>query len=192
MSQHRTESEMQRRDHELEVHQIELEMQNAELRGAQDELELSRDKYAELYDYAPVGYFTFDFHGVIREVNLTGAQLLGIERQQLTNRPFAGFIADADGREIFSNHLDLVMQRQVMQRCEIRLTGKDGAVIHGQLQSVAVAIGNKAGYILTSIVDGTVRKQLEEKLKKAHDDLELIVAERTGELVRANDSSRRR
>jgi PAS domain S-box-containing protein len=187
----RTEAGMQRRDHELEVHQIELEMQNAELRGTREELELSRDTYAELYDYAPVGYFTFDAHGVIREVNLSGAQLLGVERQQLTNKPFAGFIADMDGRKIFSNHLALVMQRQVMQRCEIRLVGKDGTVIHGQLQSVAVAIGNKVankvGYILTSIVDGTVRKELEEKLKKAHDDLEFIVAERTGELVKANE-----
>ena len=98
----RTEAGMQRRDHELEVHQIELEMQNAELRGTREELELSRDTYAELYDYAPVGYFTFDAHGVIREVNLSGAQLLGVERQQLTNKPFAGFIADMDGRKIFS------------------------------------------------------------------------------------------
>jgi PAS domain S-box-containing protein len=179
-----TEAESIRLSHELEVHQIELEMQNAELRGAQEELELSRDKYSELYDYAPVGYFTFDAQGVIREVNLTGAQLLGVERQQLTNKPFAGFIADADGREIFSNHLALVMHRQVMQRCEIRLAGKDGAVIHCQLQSVAVAGKNNIGYILTSIVDGTVRKQLEEDLKRAHDELELIVAERTGELVR--------
>jgi PAS domain S-box-containing protein len=183
----RTEAGAQRRDHELEVHQIELEMQNAELRGAQEELESSRDKYAELYDYAPVGYFTFDAHGAIREVNLTGARLLGIERQQLINKPFTGFIADADGREIFSSHLALVMQRQVMLRCELRLTGKDGMVIHGQLQSVAVANGNKAGHILTSIADGTVRKQLEEELKKAHDDLEVIVHERTGELVRANE-----
>ena len=182
-----TEAESIRLSHELEVHQIELEMQNAELRGAQEELELSRDKYSELYDYAPVGYFTFDAQGVIREVNLTGAQLLGVERQQLTNKPFAGFIADADGREIFSNHLALVMHRQVMQRCEIRLAGKDGAVIHCQLQSVAVAGKNNIGYILTSIVDGTVRKQLEEDLKRAHDELELIVAERTGELVKANE-----
>jgi PAS domain S-box-containing protein len=183
----RIEAGVLRNDHELEVHQIELEMQNAELRGAREELELSRDKYMELYDYAPVSYFTFDAHGVILEVNLTGAQLLGMERQQLTKRPFAGFIADADGRKIFSNHLGLVMQRQVMLRCEISLAGKDGAMIHGQLQSVAVAGENNISYILTSIVDGTIRKQLEENLKKAHDDLELIVAERTGELTTANE-----
>ncbi|KAA0890361.1 sigma 54-interacting transcriptional regulator [Oryzomonas rubra] len=179
--------EMQRLDHELKVHQIELEMQNAELHGTQDELELSRDRYAELYDYAPVGYFTFDVYGVIREVNLTGARLLGGEKRHLINKPFISFIADADGRAIFSNHLQLVMQRQVMLRCEIGLTGKDGALIQGQLQSVAVAIENKAGCILTSIVDGTVRKQLEAELKKAHDNLEVIIGERTGELVRANE-----
>ena len=177
---------MQRLIHELQVHQIELEMQNEEMRRAREELELSRDKYAELYDFAPVGYFTFDTAGVIREVNLAGAQLLGVERQLLANTPFTGFIADAEGREIFFNHLKLVLQRQVMLRCEIRLTGKDGTVIHGQLQSVAVSIENKAGYILTSIVDGSVRNQLEEALQNAHDKLELAVNKRTEELTRAN------
>ena len=73
----------QRLVHELEVHQIELEMQNAELLQARDELEISRNIYAELYDFAPVGYFIFDRHGLIREVNLTGAHLLGIERRLL-------------------------------------------------------------------------------------------------------------
>ena len=92
---------------------------------------LSRNKYTELYDFAPIGYFTFDARGLIREVNLTGAQLLGIERRLLTNQPFIGFIVDADEREIFSGHLESVLQRQGMQRCEIRLTGKEGTVIHG-------------------------------------------------------------
>ena len=109
--------------YELGTHQIELEIQNEELRRAQEELEASRSRYAELYDFAPLGYFVFDKAGLILEVNLTGAQLLGIERQLLANKPFAGFIADAEGREIFSNHLTLVLQRQVTLRCEIRLTG---------------------------------------------------------------------
>jgi formate hydrogenlyase transcriptional activator len=182
----RTDEEMRKLVHELEVYQLELEMQNTELRRAREELELSLNTYAELYDFAPVGYFTFDPHGLIREVNLTGAQLLGIESQLLINRPFSGFISEEDGRKIFSNHLTLVLQRQVMLRCEIRLTRNDGTVIHCQLQSVAVTIENKADYILTSIIDGTVRKQLEEALQNAHGKLDLTVHERTGELTRSN------
>jgi PAS domain S-box-containing protein len=163
-------------DQELEVHQIELEMQNAELRRVQEELELSRNRYAELYDFAPAGYFAFNSLGVIREVNLTGAQLLGIERRLLAKKPFSSFIADADGRKIFLNHLETVLQRQGMQRCEIRLTGKDGTVIHGQLQSVTVdTIESNDGYILSSIVDGTVAKQLEAENQDAREYAENIV-----------------
>ena len=167
----------QRFIHELEAHQIELEMQNAELLHARDELEVSRKKYAELYDFAPVGYFTFDAAGVIREVNLTGADLLGIEREQLSNTPFYRFIADAEGRETFSNHLTLVVQRQVMLRCEIRLVKKDGSAVHGQLQSIAIMTDDKVDCIHTAIIDGTVRIQLSQELKKAHDNLELTVQE---------------
>jgi formate hydrogenlyase transcriptional activator len=179
--------EAQKLVHELQIHQIELEMQNAELRRAQEALELSRNKYAELYDFSPVCYFVFDTRGLIREVNLTGAQLLGIERRLLADKPFVSFIADADGREIFSSHLRKVMQRQGMRRCEIRVTGKDGKVIHGQLQSVTVdTIDSKEGYILSSIVDDTSVKQLGDALQKAHDKLEFIVNERTRELTRVN------
>ena len=77
----RTKQETQRLIQELEVHQIELEMQNEELRRTQEELEFSRNKYVELYDFAPVGYFTFDLRGLILEVNLTGAHLLGIDQR---------------------------------------------------------------------------------------------------------------
>jgi formate hydrogenlyase transcriptional activator len=183
----RTEEEAQKLVQELEVHQIELEMQNAELRRIQEELELSRNKYAELYDFAPVGYFTFDTRGLVREVNLAGAQLLGIERRLLANRPFSSFIADAEGRQIFSNHLKSVLQSQGMQQCEVRLTGKDGSVIHGKIQSVTVnSIENKDGYFLSSIIDDTFGRQLGEELQKAHDKLEFLVNERTKELTNAN------
>ena len=183
----RTERENLRLVHELEVHQIELEMQNEELRRAREELELSRNTYVELYDFAPVGYFIFDKQGVIREANLTGAQLLGKERVLLANKPFISYIADADGRTAFSQHLETVLQKQGMQKCEIKLSGKDGTVIHGQLMSVVLnTIENKEGYILCSIVDGTTGKQLVDDLKKAHDKQESIVIERTEELTMAN------
>jgi PAS domain-containing protein len=90
--------------HELGTYQIELEMQNEELRRAQEELEASRSRYAGLYDFAPVGYFTFDKNGLIVEVNLTGAELLGVDRGHLINQPFSAFVIKAD-RDIFRAHL---------------------------------------------------------------------------------------
>ena len=187
--QPRTEGETLRLVHELEVHQIELESQNTELRLIQEELEFSRNKYSELYDFAPVGYFTFDIHGLIREVNLAGAHLLGIERGLLLRMPFVNFIPDAGGREIFFDHLENVGHGPGTQRCEIRLTGRGGSVIYCVLRSVKVDyIEDKKEHIhiLSSIIDGTVARQLTEELQKAHDQLEITVSERTGELIRAN------
>src|SRR5512139_1966624 len=66
--------------HELQVHQIELEMQNDELRKAQIEIEESRSRYVDLYDFAPEGYFTLDEKGLIVEANLRGADLIGVAR----------------------------------------------------------------------------------------------------------------
>src|SRR5512147_1430097 len=81
---------------ELGTHQIELEMQNEELRKAQEEIEESRNRYADLYDFAPVGYLIFDKSGVIREINLTAATLLGMERRSLANKPFSSFVHKDD------------------------------------------------------------------------------------------------
>jgi hypothetical protein len=53
--------------YELRVHQLELEMQNEELRRAQDALEASRARYFDLYNLAPVGYFTLSEQGLILE-----------------------------------------------------------------------------------------------------------------------------
>ena len=169
-------TELRRAQEELENQQVELEMQNEELKRVQDDLELSRNTYSELYDFAPVGYVTFDAAGVIRKINLSGAQLLETDRQLLLNKPFTAFIADAAGRTIFAGHLETVLQRAGMQRCELTLTGKNGTVIYGQFQSVAVCdIESKKAHILSSIVDGTVAKQLGVEIQDAREYAENIV-----------------
>ncbi|MEO5915456.1 MAG: PAS domain S-box protein [Luteolibacter sp.] len=97
----RTKVDTQRLLHELEVHQIELEMQNAELRRARDEAESVRELYADLYDFAPVGYFTILMDGSIKRVNLAGAALVGMERSRLVGRSFE-MLVPSDLRASFS------------------------------------------------------------------------------------------
>ncbi len=78
--------------HELQVHQIELEMQNEELRESRAEMEATLERYTDLYDFAPVGYFTLAAGGVIRELNLPGARLLGLERSRLGGSRFGAVV----------------------------------------------------------------------------------------------------
>jgi chemotaxis family two-component system sensor kinase Cph1 len=84
-------------------------MQNEELRRAQLALEESRGKYVDLYDFAPVGYFTFTPKGLIAEVNLTGAALLGVVRQKLINGRFRKFVAP-QGQDLWDRHILSVLQ----------------------------------------------------------------------------------
>lgn len=103
--------------HELRVHQIELEMQNEELRQSQIKIEESRAKYADLYDFAPVGYFTFDRHGRIAEVNLTGAKQVGVERSFVINKPFFLFVMP-QFRRLFHSHIQNVFTTHTSSRAK--------------------------------------------------------------------------
>jgi len=173
---------------ELGTHQIELEMQNEELRRAQEELEESRSRYAELYDFAPVGYFILNKDGLIREMNLTCALLLGIERGSLLNKPFVGFLAGPDDKNLYFKHREEASQSPGKHTCEIRLKRKDGSLFYAQLQSIAQEDKDgKAGSICTAILDITDRKHAEELLQKSYAELELRVKERSGELITANE-----
>jgi PAS domain S-box-containing protein len=89
--------------HELQVHQIELELQNDELCKTQVELETARRKYSNLYDFAPVGYFTLNQAGMIEEVNLAGAALLGLERSHIINRALSEFVYSEDQDTYYLN-----------------------------------------------------------------------------------------
>jgi PAS domain S-box-containing protein len=122
---------------DLQIHQIELEMQNEELRRAQLELESVRDKYSDLYEFAPVGYFTFDEMARIQNVNLTGADLLGSTRIGLLNMRFSSFITP-DSQDDFYIHRQQLVETETHQSCELKLKKQNGEHFYAKLQSVVV------------------------------------------------------
>ncbi|TRX16306.1 PAS domain S-box protein [Flavobacterium franklandianum] len=107
--------------HELEVHQIELEMQHDELLLAKKKADTDAEKYTNLYDFAPSGYFTLSKDAEIKELNFRCANLLGKERSLLLNKRFALFVSDQT-RPIFNIFLEKLLETKTTQSCEISLT----------------------------------------------------------------------
>ena len=114
--------------HELRVHQIELEMQNEALRQSQIDLEKSRDRYVDFYDFSLVGYLTLNHEALIENINLPGAALLGVERSKLSLRRFAAFVAPPD-QNLWHQHFLAVLKNDCKQNCQLTLQQADGTLV---------------------------------------------------------------
>ncbi|MCE0484968.1 MAG: histidine kinase [Methylacidiphilales bacterium] len=158
----RTEADIKRFLHELQVHQIELELQNVELQDARDKAESLLETYADLYDFAPVGYFSVDEEGLILEVNLTGAALLGIERSRLINRRLRDFV-DPHSRAAFLVFLKKIFAGPRKQICEIPLLNERSIPFWADLQGASASSqrGNRR-WCRLAVSDVTTLKQAEQ------------------------------
>ncbi|MEY4918106.1 MAG: hypothetical protein RL616_2019 [Verrucomicrobiota bacterium] len=155
-------ADSQRLLHELQVHQVELEMQNAELRQARDELEAALENFTDLYDFAPVGYFTLTADGVINQVNLTGTNLVGIERARLVSR-FFGTLVVPELRSIFHSFLKKVFASQTKLAMELELMGQSGQPLRAvNLEARRLLNGQECR---VAVMDITARKRVEENVR---------------------------
>jgi len=166
-------TDLTRLTHEIAVHQIELEMQNEELRRSQEELERSHAEYADLYDFAPVGYLTFDRTGLVTRANLTACSLLGIERSRFVKKPFALFV-HPQSQDAFYLCKQTALETTTPQTCQLVMKRNDGAegYFHAQLESIAV-LSNGDTTVRTVLTDITERNRAEEALKRQANLLEL-------------------
>ncbi len=161
--QPKSDADSQRLLHELQVHQIELEMQNTEQRQTRDELETSLENFTDLYDFAPVGYFTISAAGVINQVNLTGTNLVGIERARLVNR-FFGTLVVPELRPVFHAFLKKVFASQTKLFIDLELLGQSGQPLRAvNLEARRLLNGQECR---VAVMDITARKRVEETQRR--------------------------
>jgi len=122
-----------------------------------EDLEESKNRYIELYDFAPVGYFTFNPNGLIIEANLTGCVLLGLARQELMKREFRSFIVPED-LELWDSHISSALNNWDEQSCELTLKREDGSTLLVRLNSIRMETGDGTPEIRTGMTDITQHK----------------------------------
>ncbi|MBC8039267.1 MAG: PAS domain S-box protein [Opitutaceae bacterium] len=146
---------------ELQIHQIELELQNEELQQAKAEVDASLEKFADLYDFSPSGYFTLAADGTIQLVNLTGATLLGFERARLLGRSFGHLVA-ADHRPAFKVFLKEVFANSARRSGEFDLLGQGSSPLTVSIDAQRLPSGMECRAV---VVDITARKCAENKMR---------------------------
>ena len=168
---------------ELLVHHVELEMQNRELRETQQQLAHSRTRYADLYDFSPIGYASLDENGFIEEINIIGGKLLGDNPHKLIGRPFSEFIA-TDEIQSFRDHLHRCRWSRKKRSIELQLVSQQSPPIDIQLFTMATQDADRHTLqFRTAMIDITIRKHAEAAVLETQKKLEQIVLERTAELT---------
>jgi len=160
-----SEAEIYKMLHEIQVHQIELELQNKELILAKEQATTAFQKYIELYDFAPSGYYTLTGKGEILQLNLSGAKMLGKDRSQLKNWLFHLFVTD-DSKQIFRLFLEKVFSGNVKESCELALLTSENLQQYIYLSGILSDNGDQCYVTATDV---TERKQSESDLRTSNE-----------------------
>lgn len=173
---------------QLQVHRQELERQNEELRLARAEVEAGLHKYYQLYDFAPVGYCTVDRDGVIRESNLAGALLLGVDRARVLGRSISHFVAPASQGALQRFFAAIINDEHQSHKATAELIVADGEGGERHLYAEGSGFEDEQGlrHYRVAMMDITQSKRNSQELEHYRYHLEELVQQRTSELEQAN------
>jgi PAS domain S-box-containing protein len=164
------EADLQKFHQELQIHQIELEMQNEELIESRNETNALLAKFNDIYDFAPIGYFTLNPDGIIRQVNLTGASLLGVERARLKGQQLRFYVSD-DFRPVFNKFFSKTFEGETIESCELKLQNGEHPSCFVQLEA---RLSEDAKECNLAMIDITDRRKAEALLDERTRQLENI------------------
>lgn len=181
-----TDDHVRRLLHELQVHAEEITAQNDELRRTQSELEHARSRYADLYDFAPIGFITLSRSGLVADVNIAGAALLGFDRSFAEGLPIASAIDAADRRRL-RVFMAGCWQHPLGPARTIEIPTRDTP---GKLLRLTCRVqgSGRSARLFTAIVDVTEERRLELERAEALERVKALIEQ----LVTVQEEERRR
>jgi PAS domain S-box-containing protein len=152
-------------ENSLRAYQVVLENQNEEIKLAKNLAEIVSQKYSELYDFAPSGYFTLSIEKIIRELNQSGARILGKDRSLLKNSHFGTFISE-NSLQKFNIFFQNIYELKTEQACEISLQLSDNQIKHVHIEGLYDSINHQ---ILLNVIDISDLKNIEKVLRESEE-----------------------
>jgi PAS domain S-box-containing protein len=165
--------------HEQESRRRELEEENMALRATKRRLEEALARYADLFDFAPVGCVTMAPDSSVLEANFTLAADLGVDRDSLVGRLFREFVP-AEHHALLDDFLNEICRSGNRQKCELRLDRLDGTSFWALVQSSGLRDAENRLICRASIMDITSRKEMEEAVCEQRNLLKKIFSEMPG------------
>jgi two-component system, OmpR family, sensor histidine kinase VicK len=157
---------------ELQVSAEELHIQNEELLATRMEIEQERQRYQDLFEFAPDGYLITDERGSIQEANTTALRMLKMQQKYIVNKPLTVFVAEAN-RYFFLEQLDRLKRLKQLQEWEITLQPREDSSFPAAIAVSIIQQGGKAIGYRWLIRDITERKQAAETAKQLEKEQEL-------------------
>ncbi|MEH2349153.1 MAG: PAS domain S-box protein [Nostoc sp.] len=123
---------------EISISLEELHQQNEELIATRHLVEAERQRYYDLFNFAPDGYLVTDDAGIIQEANQAAANLLNVRQSYLIGKPIAVFVHQTERQKFRQIMLQLQQQGQV-KREELRISHNEGSLdFPAELTAIAV------------------------------------------------------
>ena len=172
---------------ELRVAEEELRQKNDELIMAQQIVEEERQRYHDLFEFAPDSYLVTDTTGTVKEANRVGAKLLAVSQQALIGKPLIIYLAQ-ESHLSFYNVLQRIRQGEDVHGWETTVLPRNRGPISVSVSAVQKhdQHGNITGvhWLLRDITD---QVKVREQLRELNAELEARVEQRTADLQRSNE-----